>query len=381
MMKRHQSRNAWAEIEFQHSYVGPQTLLRSTAAGKMTSGSAYLNGFIPYRVLALLLVLAVILPSVAWCQSKTGTTIAQFLLIEPSARVSAMGNAGVTAFGEVTSAYYNPGAIGHLEGSDAQFTYGAWLADISYNYAAAAIRLGDLSTLLFTVTALNSGEIDVRTVDQPLGTGERYSMKDLALGIGYARKITDRFSAGAELNYISETIWHTSMSAFSVNVGVLYELPFRAYLGASISNFGTRGMFDGRDLRIRYDQDEDAFGDNSNLPAALATEDYPLPVRFRVGLGMPIPVGTHSAVHLVVDAIQPSDNTSSLSFGGEWTFMDVFSARAGYQNLFQADAENGLTLGAGLKYRLFDYQLRFDYAWGDWGLIGDVQRFTVGFSF
>ncbi len=320
-------------------------------------------------------------PTSAFAQSKTGTTVGQFLLIEPSARTSAMGNAGVTTYHEVMSAFYNPGTIGHLEGSDVQFSHGSWLADINYNYAAAALRIGDLHTLLLTLTALNSGEIDVRTIDQPLGTGERYSVEDLAIGVGYARRITDRFSAGAQINYISETIWHSTMSAFAVNVGVLYELPFRAYLGASISNFGTRGMFDGRDLRIRFDQDRDIFGDNSNLPAALETEDFPLPILFRVGLGMPFAIGTHNSVHVVADASQPSDNTSSMSIGAEWTFMNVFSARAGYQNLFQVDSETGLTLGAGLQYALLDYNFRFDYAWADYGRIGDVQRFTVGFSF
>lgn len=351
--------------------------------GDENSGSA-MNcrmAMLTKRIAAITLALAMALVGSVSAQTKTGTTVGQFLLIEPSARLSAMGNAGVTAFGEATAAFYNPGAIGHMTGSDVQFSHGAWLADINYNYAAAAIKIGGLHSLIFTVTALNSGDIEVRTIDHPMGTGEQYSVQDLALGIGYARKITDRFSAGAELNYISETIWHSTMSAFAVNVGVLYELPFRAYLGASISNFGTRGLFDGRDLRIRFDQDDDLHGDNSNLPAALETDDFPLPVIFRVGLGFPMQVGSNSTLHLVADAFQPSDNTSSLSFGGEWTFMDVLSARAGYQNLFQQDSENGLTMGAGLQYGLFGYGFRFDYAWADYGRLENVQRFTVGFSF
>ena len=55
------------------------------------------------------------------------------------------------------------------------------VAAVGPAHAADAARLGDLHTLLFSVTALNSGEIDVRTIDQPLGTGERYSVNDLAL--------------------------------------------------------------------------------------------------------------------------------------------------------------------------------------------------------
>ncbi len=317
----------------------------------------------------------------ALAQSKTGTTIGQFIMIEPSARISAMGNAGVTSFEEVTAAFYNPAAPAMMAKSDVQFTHSPWLAGIDYNHLAAAIRVGDLSTILLSVTSLNSGEIDVRTVEQPLGTGERFTVEDLSMGIGYSRRITDRFSAGMQVNYVRETIWHSVMDAVGFNFGVLYELPFRAYLGASLANFGTRGQFDGRDLRIRFDQDPDRFGDNSNLPAALTTEDYPLPILFRVGLGVPMTLGPYNTAQFVVNAYQPSDNTQSVSVGGEWTFMDLLSLRGGYQHLFQEDSQTGLTLGGGLKYDVSQFGFRIDYGWNSYGLIGDVQRFTVGFAF
>jgi hypothetical protein len=316
-----------------------------------------------------------------WAQSKTGTTIGQFLLIEPSARVAAMGNAGVTTFDEITAAYFNPGVLGRMESSGAQFTHSEWLADITYRYAGVGIQMGGAGAVMLTVTSLSSGEIDVRTVDQPLGTGERYSVENLALGLAYSRRVTDRFSAGLHVKVLRETIWHSSLSALSLDFGVHYQLPFGSYIGASLSNFGTRGAYDGRDLRIRFDQDPDRFGDNSNLPAALETEEYPLPITFRVGLGMPIDIGSSNRVLLVVDAIQPSDNTQSLSFGGEWTFMNTLSARAGYQNLFQEDSETGLTAGAGLNYELSGYGLRFDYSWGEYGRLGNAQRFTLGVAF
>lgn len=314
-------------------------------------------------------------------QSKAGTTIGQFLLIEPSARVAAMGNAGVSQFDEVTAAFYNPGALGFVPQSGAQFTYSNWLADITYNYAAVGLRLGEASTVLLTVTALNSGEIDVRTVDQPLGTGERYSVRNVALGVGYSHRLTDRFAAGVHVKYLQETIWHSSLSALALDFGVLYRLPFQAYLGASVSNFGSRGAFDGRDLRVRFDQDKDRFGDNSSLPAALETEDFPLPILFRVGMGFPITLSPNNQLNLVVDAFQPSDNTNSVSFGAEWTFMNIFSARGGYQHLFMQDSEVGLTLGVGLRYELSGYGFQFDYAWNDYGLLGGTQRFSLGFAF
>ncbi len=315
-------------------------------------------------------------------QTKTGTTVAQFLLIEPSARIAGMGNAGATVYSEIEAAYYNPAAIGLLTSDGVQFTHSPWLADITYDYAAIALTLGEVGNFYGSVTALNSGEIDVRTVEQPLGTGERYSVKDLAFGIGYGRQISERFSAGFQVSYLQETIWHSSMYAFAINIGTLYRISEDGlHIGASISNLGTRGKFDGRDLRVFYNYDPSTYGHNTALPAELYMEDFPLPILFRVGIGMPISFGEDYRLFLAADAFHPSDNTESISLGAEWMFFRTFAVRGGYQHLFQQDAEGGLTLGAGVQYEFGGTRLNFDYGWADAGILEKTQRLTLGISF
>ena len=329
----------------------------------------------------ILLVAALVASAPAWAQTKTGTTFGQFLLIEPDAAIAAQGNVGATARANAMAAYYNPGALGFQTGSNAGFSHSTWLADIDYNYATVALKVGAASTVSLSVQSLSSGDIDVRTTDQPLGTGERYSVEDLAIGLGFGRQFTDRFSAGAQVKYVQETIWRSSARTVALDAGVIYELPFRAILGASISNFGLPTSFDGTDLRIRFDQDPDVFGDNDNLPAALETDEYALPVSFRVGMSVPMQVGD-SRVTVAADAYQPSDNSNSVSVGGEWTYANLISARAGYQDLFLEDAEGGLRLGGGLQYRASGFDITFDYAWGDHGSrLGSTQRFTLGIGF
>jgi long-subunit fatty acid transport protein len=341
--------------------------------------TALWSGCIGLLALIILLLLDV---GVVHAQSKTGTTVGQFLLIEPSARSAAMGNAGVASFDEVMSAYYNPGALGRLSGSGVQFTHSQWLADITYDHASAAVHIGADATLLLSVTSLNSGEIDVRTVEQPLGTGERYTVSNIAVGLGYGQTISDRFSVGVRVNYIQETIWHSSLSTVAIDLGTLYRLaPDGLHVGASISNFGFRARYSGRDLRIRYDLDPTKYGDNSALPGEVFTDEYSLPVLFRVGIALPVKVGEDHNFRLEVDAFHPSDNTESISLGAEWTFMDIFSLRGGYQNLFLTDSEVGPTFGAGVRYEVLGYLLRFDYAWAKHGRLGNAQRFTVGFEF
>lgn len=330
------------------------------------------------RTLLLLVALA---STAASAQTKTGTTFGQFLLIEPDAAIAAQGNVGATARSNAMAAYYNPGALGFQTASNAGFSHSTWLADIDYNYATVALKMGSASTVALSIQSLSSGDIEVRTADQPLGTGERYSVEDLAIGIGYGRQFTDRFGAGATVKYVQETVWRSSAQTVALDAGVIYELPFRAILGASISNFGLPTSFDGTDLRIRFDQDPDVFGDNDNLPAALETDEYALPVSFRVGMSVPMQMGD-SKITLAADAYQPSDNSNSLSVGGEWTYANLISARAGYQDLFLEDGEGGLRLGGGVAYRVSGFDLHFDYAWADHGSrLGATQRFTLGLGF
>jgi hypothetical protein len=315
-------------------------------------------------------------------QSKTGTTIGQFLLIEPSARATAMGNAGVASTEELLSAYYNPGAIGDFKGYGAQFTHSLWLADIAYDYFGAALSLGAAGNLYLSATSLNSGDIDVRTVDQPLGTGEKYSVNDFAIGLGYGRQLTDRFTAGVQVNYLQETVWHSSLSTFSFNVGTVYTLSGNGLrIGASISNFGLPGKYSGRDLRITYDDDASNHGDNSNLPGEQFTEEYPLPVIFRAGVDWPLKIGSRQELHLAVNAFHPSDNTESVSFGAEWLYLKTLALRAGYQNLWLKDSEVGLTLGTGVIFELGGALFHVDYAWADHGRLENTQRFTLGLEF
>lgn len=312
-------------------------------------------------------------------QSKTGTSVGAFLSIEPSSRITGMGNAGVTLYSEPQAVYYNPGAMGFMLGNAVQFTHSNWLADITYDYGVAMVGVEGLGNVYATVTALNSGEIDVRTVDQPLGTGERYSVSDVAVGFGIGRQISDKFSVGLQVNYVQENIWHSEMTAYSFSVGTIYRIaPDGMHLGASISNFGTRGRYDGRDLRVLYDQNFAKNGDNGSLPAQLFTGDFPLPVMFRVGIGMPVTISESNELHLAVDAFHPSDNTESMSVGAEYVFDKMLAFRAGYQNMFQQDSEVGLTLGAGFQYDMAGYRVTFDYGWADHGRLQETHRITVG---
>lgn len=320
--------------------------------------------------------------SIVFAQSKVATTIGQFLKIEPSARISALGGSGTGQFGQASAIFYNPASLGRIQNIDADFTLANWLADIKYNYGIVAINSGEYGNFALQIISLNSGEIPVRTVEMPLGTGEKYSFTNFALGIGYGKMLTDRVSVGLIVSYFNETIWHSSLNGFFFNFGVQYQISENGLtFGASVSNYGTHGRYSGTDLYINYDFDPRKYGDNDRLPAELRTDEFALPTIFRAGLTYPVKFFNDYKLIVSIDALHPNDNYESVAIGGELRFFDTFSIRVGYRNLFLVDSEGGLTLGAGADVNVLNsYRVRFDYSWVDYGRLKAVHRVTFGLN-
>ena len=232
-----------------------------------------------------------------------------------------------------------------------------------------------------TASALGSGDIDVRTVEYPLGTGERYKVSDTALGVGYGKRITSRFSAGFQANYITEKIWNTSATALTFNLGTSYQLNERgARMGFCLTNLGNRHGFSGQGLAIQYDPDSGSNGNNSALPAEQATDMFPVSSLFRLGLSLPFTVGS-SSVLVLVEGLHPNDNSESANLGVEWSLAKLLSLRAGYQTLFQTDSQLGWTFGFGVQGDLGNNRYQVDYAWAEHDHLEDTHRVTMVLKF
>lgn len=333
--------------------------------------------------LALLIAAAALgLAGPASAQTKVGSTLGTFLRIEPGARGAALGNAGAALPGGIESVYYNTGALGLLEGASVAYSHADWFAGISHDYVGVALPVKGLGNVFTSVTALNSGDIEVRTVDDPEGTGVNYSVSNVALGVGYGRRITERFAAGLQANYVTERIWNTSDRTVTFNLGALYRLnPNGAQLGFALANIGTRARFTGRDLDITFDANPDSDGDNGALPGEQSTDPYPLPGLFRLGLSWPVTFSERSRVLLVAEGLHPNDNSESMNLGAEWELQELLALRLGYQTLFQTDSQLGLTFGFGVKGRLGGNAYRFDYAWAGHDYLDDTHRLTMVVEF
>ncbi len=316
--------------------------------------------------------------------SKTGTTAAQFLKIPVGGRAIGMGGAYVALSNDATAMFWNPAGLAQLAGRGAvSFVHTPWLAEMNFNYAAAAIRVGTAAALGVSFTSLSMDDMKVRTEFEPEGTGEYFSALDMALGLSFATRLTDRFSIGLTGKYVRQQIWHMTAATFAFDLGILYRTDYDwLTLGLSVSNFGPKMHYTGKDVFVNYDFTPEEWGDNENIFADLQTDYWDLPLLFRFGLAAKVVNNKRSRFTCTIEARHPNDNTESLSFGAEYGFRRRFFLRAGYQALFERDSEKGLTAGAGFVYFLSpSLPLFLDYAYADWGRLTNVHRFSLEFHF
>lgn len=316
--------------------------------------------------------------------TKTGTTVAQFLKIGVDARGAAMGGAFAAMEGDLSAMHWNPAGLGHHRGVGAMFVHSEWLADLNFNYVAVAFNLGEVGIMGLSVVNLSSPDEPVRTVERPEGTGEFFNSNDLAIGVTFARQLTDRFSIGGSVKFIRQNIWHMNAGAVALDIGALFTTPFKnVRLGASIVNFGSDMRLNGRDIQFSNDPDPLNQGNVEFVNALYETDKFPLPLAFRVGVATELYKNENLRVSVGLDALHPNDNTESLNGGAELAFNETLFLRGGYGTLFRKDTEEGLSMGAGLQYRIWgtSTKLRIDYAYADFGLLDNAQRFSLGVEF
>ncbi len=316
--------------------------------------------------------------------TKSGTTAAAFLEIDAGVRGFGMGSAFVSVADDISAMYWNPAGIARCNQTEAMFANTHWIADIMYNYAAVAIPLGQFGILGVNATFLSMDEMEVTTVTAPEGTGEMFSAGSYAFGLLYARKLTDRFSIGFNAKYIQERIYHSSAQGVAFDIGTLFDTQLQGLrIGMSISNYGTKMRMGGRDMLIQTDIDANKHGNNENINANLQTDAYDLPLLFRVGVSIDVLKGLYdSNLILSVDALHPNDNVESVNVGAEYTFGKMMSLRCGYQRLFERNSEEGLCFGGGVNCKVLGQtMIHLDYAWGDFGVLKEIQKFSMGMSF
>lgn len=315
--------------------------------------------------------------------TKVGTTAAKFLSIPVGARALGMGGAFVALANDASAMYWNPGGLAQLTGTEALFTHANWVADLKFNYGGVALPVMGFGTVGVNFSALSMDEMERTTEDFPEGTGTTFSAGSYAIGVTYARNLTDWFAIGANVKFITEKIWNSSASGFAVDLGTLFTTPFPGLkFGAGISNFGTKMHMTGDDLLVLKAVSTNQ-GSNQTINANLSTDQFDLPLTLRIGFSYQPIVDEEQILTVAVDALHPNDNSESLNMGVEYTtFHRILSIRGGYNGLGIKDGEEQFTLGGGLSYEVVPgLRARVDYAFEKFGRLNNVHKFGIGLLF
>ena len=335
------------------------------------------------RFFSFVFIGSIMIPMIGYSQSKVGTSAAQFLGISVGARATAMGGAFGAVAEDASALYWNPAGVARTGLSEVYISHTEWLVETDFNWAGMVIALDRNNAVGVHFTQLNYGEDIVTTIEDPMGTGDRWSAMDIAAGITYARNLTDFFSIGGSVKYINQRIWNESASAIGFDIGLLFITGFNDMkLGVSISNFGTEMKMDGKDLSIIHDLDPNSYGSNDKIPARLETDSFVLPLLFRVGLSMDLIRSGQNRLLTSVEASYPNDEEPFMSTGLEYTWNDFLSIRGGYRSLFMPDPVETWTIGGGIKVNLSgSVAARIDYVYQEFGVFSNVQSFAIGINF
>lgn len=307
-----------------------------------------------------------------------GTSGAQFLQIPVGARPAAMAGAYTAQASDASALFWNPAGIVHVPANDVLFAHTEWWATIRLNHAAFVHTLEDVGSFGASLTVLTMDKMEVTTELEPEGTGRFFDAQDLMIGATFARRLTEDFSAGVTVKYVSQRIWNETAGGFAFDVGTQYRIGYRDLtIAMSMTNFGSDLRYDGLDLNRRYDENPGQ-ANNRLTPARLAAEDYPLPLHFQVGLSMTALSVEEMDVVVAADVTHPNDNDERINIGTELRFLEHLFLRGGYR--FGYDTES-LTLGAGVSVPLGETRLTFDYAYAAYDLLPNINRFSLGVRF
>ena len=317
-----------------------------------------------------------------FAQSNVATTSASFLEIGAGARSLAMGGSYVSVADDVSSLYWNPAGIVNLERPSTHVYHSPWLVETNFYHGGAVVPMGHLGTMGVTYTTVTMDEMAVRTVKRPDGTGEKFDVTNIAMGLAYAKRLTERFTFGFQTKFVQEKIWQMSAKGFAVDIGSLFTTSGGLRIGMSVSNFGGKLGMEGINTAVTHDVDETIYGNNDRINANLDVAKWPLPLLFRFGVSKDYSLTSQMKMTLSADGNHPNNNGEFVNAGVEYNYGDMLFLRMGKSHLFLDDAEQGFSYGFGINYQIpRGPKIRMDYVQTDFGIFNSISGYSINLSF
>jgi hypothetical protein len=157
-------------------------------------------------------------------EDRIGSAGASHLLINPWARGSAIGDAGVANMNGLEATFTNVAGLAFTDKTQIKFNYSNWMgnAGISLNSAGFAQRISESSVFSVSVQSLNYGDIPITTVANPEGNIGFFSPRANIFNVAYAKEFSSSISGGINFKVISENISNMKATGIALDAGIRY---------------------------------------------------------------------------------------------------------------------------------------------------------------
>lgn len=333
------------------------------------------------RFLLFILILTLLVCS-GFAQKKLGQTGAQFLSVASDAWGAGMaGSMTVIEMGS-GSLLFNPAGMANMDGTiDFMASQNQWIGDITHNvfttsFSPAGEKYGVFGASFMMV---DYGEIQ-GTMVWPNEKGyvdtEILRPGAFAVGLGYAKALSDKFSVGGQLKYVGLDY---GRSVYPDENGLADTVKnHEAY--ANAFDFGTIFKTGWHSLAFGM------FFRNFSNPVEFEVEEFQLPLTFSLGIGMDVfdlvrdKVGKQQLL-CTFDALHYRSHPEQVRVGIEYKPISMLALRTGFYTSEDENADsfdqNDMSFGVGINM----VGLGFDYAYTPKGVWNEVHRITARFTF
>lgn len=389
-----------------------------------------------HKLLMVSLIMMIISPSLIFAQDdikdnefnpvNTGVTT---LGIAPDARGSAMGNLGAATDPDINSQYWNPSKYAFAYSSGGLgLSYTPWLRKLVNDIFLAdltgywKVGSGDNQAISASLRYFSLGEVTMN--DDTGATLQTINPYEMAIDVGYSRKLSEKFSMGVALRYIlSDLSYEDSYSGEQTSAASAFAADISGYyvtypmVGRNECQFAFGFNIDNIGSKVSYNNG----ANNAFLPTNLrlgASFMFPLADYHTMALGLDLnkllvptkprqrdfDMDTPEGQAAYEEALDEWENMSpitgifksfsdapggfkeelqeiNLSVGAEYAYNQQFFARMGY---YYENANKGgrsyFGFGAGFSLNVVRLDASYMLATAQSSPLDQTLRFTLSFD-
>lgn len=169
-----------------------------------------------------------------------GTTVYNFLNLQPNARINALGGYGISIYeNDVNLALQNPALLKPSMHNQGTINYVRFVSDIAAGYVGYGFSIDSMNTLSGGIQFVNYGNF-TQTNENGEITGS-FTASEQNIHLSYGRKTSDKVSIGGTLKFINSALSVYNSLGLAIDLGFNYYNPANLFsVSGVISNAGVQ---------------------------------------------------------------------------------------------------------------------------------------------